>query len=748
MRKILLLFAAIVCAAGMWAQMEGDKLAINHEEFNNVPQYFQNITYNAATQTLSFTDTYQSSVSMKRLYELHIYSRTALSDICALYSPWGKSPEQDQYNYSYGEWVDDGGHITFMELELTSISRSKRTYETPSATTGGTVNWNISEAIAACIAEGVTNIHISLSGAYYKNEKYLYYESSMEDLNYGYYEKNCLDINLPKVLTFEVSTPSDEVKYSETLQINCHIQAASNTLLTFLYYDVKESKYNEVYSYMLSAEEAQQGANVSYTKSFWDDDVEAQRTYMVRAYVDGSFQEAKELTINFKYPLSINSGNPSYYGAGETVYLAKQACMGYTARTTKDVPVVIEDMGDSYRLSMPACQLWLKTEATKYTVQFRDYDNTVLKTEKVLCGNDATPPTPPTHAGMTFNGWDKPYTNIHASQVIRARYSYDGVETLLTYSHEIAKPGDDVVFGMKVKTPSPVSAQATLQAAWLDDENDELNFGDIGYKYTYTAEEAAAGTSATKVLTVLPTGSLNYGHRARYFRMRVRLYGSSNDIYSNIIRIDTYYPVTISGEASAWSTLRDANGATIDASNGKELYVRPLDTIGAFTPVRSCPLEFQFFPSPAGNTIDAGNYWVVVPRGYGEGTLTITRHKHQVLFYCEGHFDGYWRTVYGDGVYEPQEVSCGGAATPPDVVAEVPEGKLFRGWKARGEYADDAYTCVKQDMAFDALLEDEPEGIEQIPVPQDKARKYMIDGTIFIALPDGKVYNIRGMRVR
>ena len=78
----------------------------------------------------------------------------------------------------------------------------------------------------------------------------------------------------------------------------------------------------------------------------------------------------------------------------------------------------------------------------------------------------------------------------------------------------------------------------------------------------------------------------------------------------------------------------------------------------------------------------------------------------------------------------------------------MPEGKLFRGWKARGEYADDAYNYVIRDMIFDALLEDNPEGIEDIPVTLEKARKYLINGEIYIALPDGKVYNIRGMRVR
>ena len=62
--------------------------------------------------------------------------------------------------------------------------------------------------------------------------------------------------------------------------------------------------------------------------------------------------------------------------------------------------------------------------------------------------------------------------------------------------------------------------------------------------------------------------------------------------------------------------------------------------------------------------------------------------------------------------------------------------------------------AIKEFMAnnnyssLDALLEDEPQSIEFIPVPQDKARKYMINGQIYIALPDGKVFDVRGLRVR
>ena len=104
--------------------------------------------------------------------------------------------------------------------------------------------------------------------------------------------------------------------------------------------------------------------------------------------------------------------------------------------------------------------------------------------------------------------------------------------------------------------------------------------------------------------------------------------------------------------------------------------------------------------------------------------------------------------VYNPGEYGPQQVFCGNAATPPDIIAEVPGDKLFRGWKARGEYADDAYNCVTQDMEFDALLELLADGIEDIVIPKEKATKYLIDGQLYIATPQGRIYDVQGVLVR
>ena len=40
------------------------------------------------------------------------------------------------------------------------------------------------------------------------------------------------------------------------------------------------------------------------------------------------------------------------------------------------------------------------------------------------------------------------------------------------------------------------------------------------------------------------------------------------------------------------------------------------------------------------------------------------------------------------------------------------------------------------------------EGIENIATPADKARKVMMDGTLYIATPDGKIYNANGAEVK
>ena len=61
-------------------------------------------------------------------------------------------------------------------------------------------------------------------------------------------------------------------------------------------------------------------------------------------------------------------------------------------------------------------------EINTYTVTFKDWDGTVLKTQEVQHGGDAEAPADPTRTGYTFTGWDKAFTNITADLVVTAQY--------------------------------------------------------------------------------------------------------------------------------------------------------------------------------------------------------------------------------------------------------------------------------------------------------------------------------------
>ena len=61
-------------------------------------------------------------------------------------------------------------------------------------------------------------------------------------------------------------------------------------------------------------------------------------------------------------------------------------------------------------------------EINTYTVTFKDWDGTVLKTQEVQHGGDAEAPADPTRVGYTFTGWDKEFTNITADLVVTAQY--------------------------------------------------------------------------------------------------------------------------------------------------------------------------------------------------------------------------------------------------------------------------------------------------------------------------------------
>ena len=67
--------------------------------------------------------------------------------------------------------------------------------------------------------------------------------------------------------------------------------------------------------------------------------------------------------------------------------------------------------------------IYAKWTVNSYTVSFRDWDATLLKTQKVQYGEEATAPEDPERTGYTFTGWNKDYDEITYNMTVTAQYT-------------------------------------------------------------------------------------------------------------------------------------------------------------------------------------------------------------------------------------------------------------------------------------------------------------------------------------
>ncbi|MDN4070629.1 InlB B-repeat-containing protein [Paenibacillus vini] len=114
--------------------------------------------------------------------------------------------------------------------------------------------------------------------------------------------------------------------------------------------------------------------------------------------------------------------------------------------------------------------LYAKWNINVYQVTFEDWDGTVLKTEPVNHGADATAPAPPSRPGYTFTGWDKGFTNVTGALTVRAQYEAN------QYTVSFDSNGGSLVtaitadFGSKIVAPAVPTLEGFTFSGWYKDE--------------------------------------------------------------------------------------------------------------------------------------------------------------------------------------------------------------------------------------------------------------------------------------
>ena len=139
-----------------------------------------------------------------------------------------------------------------------------------------------------------------------------------------------------------------------------------------------------------------------------------------------------------------------------------------------------------------------------YLVRYIDYDGTILKEKRVDSGGSVTPPTAPTHDGLTFDEWTATSTNVTSNLNIHAVYYTTDGKTMLGLRSTVATGKDVALYLNK-------SDGSTLTVDW-GDGGANSTFTDIGNFNTGTHTYASYGDYEVKMWISSGSGTYGFGN--------------------------------------------------------------------------------------------------------------------------------------------------------------------------------------------------------------------------------------------
>ena len=293
-----------------------------------------------------------------------------------------------------------------------------------------------------------------------------------------------------------------------------------------------------------------------------------------------------------------------------------------------------------------------------FNVTWQDSDGTVLKTEQINRGDNATPPSNPSLTGYDFSGWSSGYTNIRKDTTLTAQYKIKVFAvTWVDFDSRVIKT-EKVNYGGNAQGPAPANPTRTgyTFSGWSPASlpTNVTSDTQIAAQYTvnlYTVTFVDWSGTTLKTQPNVPYGS-DATPPSNPTRTGYTLTGWSPSYKSVQGNLTTTAQYTINVYTVTWA---DWDGRVIKTENVKygESAVGPI------------PAN----PSRTGYTF---NGWPALPTNVTSNT-TITA-QYTVIYYPVTFVD--WNGT----VIKTQQVAYGSAATPPANPTRT--GYTFTGWSS------------------------------------------------------------------